>query len=101
MATRSRQDTALVAVPAADLSALLAEVRELRAEVRELRDAQPVEWMTPAEAGEVLGVSAGVLANWRYEQRGPSYVRVGRVIRYDRRAVDEWLLRHVETPASA
>lgn len=100
MATRST-DTALVAVPAADLSALLAEVRELRAEVRELRDAQPVEWLVPEEAGAVLGLTVQRLADLRSLGGGPAFARVGRTIRYRRADLDGWLMDHIEVPATA
>lgn len=43
---------------------------------------------------EVAGV-LGVPANWRYQGRGPAFVKVGRHVRYRRRDVDAWIDRHV------
>lgn len=33
--------------------------------------------LTPREAGELMRVSPGSLANWRYEGRGPVFIRLG------------------------
>lgn len=49
----------------------------------------------PEEVAEVLGVPVGTLANWRYQRRGPAFVKVGRHVRYRRRDVDSWVERHV------
>ncbi|WP_436792822.1 helix-turn-helix transcriptional regulator [Actinospongicola halichondriae] len=49
----------------------------------------------PEEVAEVLGVPVGTLANWRYQRRGPAFVKVGRHVRYRRRDVDGWVERHV------
>jgi hypothetical protein len=47
--------------------------------------------LEPHEVAEYLGVPTGTLANWRYQGRGPAFVRHGRFVRY--RAVDiaTWL----------
>lgn len=45
----------------------------------------------PEEVAEVLGVPAGTLANWRYQGRGPDFVKVGRHVRYRRLDVDTWI----------
>jgi hypothetical protein len=47
------------------------------------------ERMTPAAVAEYLDVSEATLRNWRSEQRGPAYFRLGRVF-YWRRDVDRW-----------
>lgn len=77
---------------------LLAALDSLRAEVVALRESQPEQWLTPAEAGEVLDLSAQALAAARSEGRGPRYARVGRLIRYRRSDLDEWLGAHLVTP---
>ncbi len=41
-------------------------------------------------AGE-LGIPVKTLAEWRSRRIGPSYVRVGRHVRYRREAIDAWL----------
>lgn len=41
------------------------------------------------------GVRRGTLAQWRYEGKGPAYVKVGRRSFYLRSSVDEWLTAHL------
>ncbi len=47
--------------------------------------------MTPADLSEYLGVPLGTLANWRYQRRGPAFVRLGRHVRYRADDVVEWI----------
>jgi excisionase family DNA binding protein len=47
--------------------------------------------MTPADLSEYLGVPTGTLANWRYQRRGPIFVRIGRHVRYRSEDVARWL----------
>ena len=49
----------------------------------------------PEEVAEMLGVPVGTLANWRYQGRGPAFVKVGRHVRYRRRDVVAWIGQHV------
>ncbi|MDZ7673744.1 MAG: helix-turn-helix domain-containing protein [Acidimicrobiales bacterium] len=49
----------------------------------------------PEEVAEVLGVPIGTLANWRYQGRGPAFVKVGRHVRYRRSDVLGWIERNV------
>ena len=56
----------------------------------------PVLLTTP-EAAQILRVSARTLRRWRDEGRGdgPPYLRLGRKIVYDRKALSTWLGRSV------
>jgi len=47
--------------------------------------------MDAAEVSEYLGVPTGTLANWRYQHRGPAFIRVGRHVRYRAEDVGQWL----------
>lgn len=47
--------------------------------------------MDATEVSEYLGVPRGTLANWRYQHRGPAFVRVGRHVRYRAEDVGRWL----------
>lgn len=47
--------------------------------------------MDPTEMSQYLGIPTGTLANWRYQRRGPAFVRVGRHVRYRAEDVGEWL----------
>lgn len=46
---------------------------------------------TPGQLGEYLGIPPTTLAQWRWVRTGPTYVRLGRLIRYRREDVEEWL----------
>ena len=40
-------------------------------------------WVDDREAAEILGFkNVQTLRNWRHEQRGPSYSKLGRSVRY-------------------
>ena len=47
--------------------------------------------LTPAQVGDYLGVPLGTLANWRYQGRGPAYVRLGRHVRYRAQDITAWI----------
>ncbi len=49
------------------------------------------ELLTPTEVADQLRVDTRTLSRWRSEGNGPTYVRVGRAIRYDQLAVSNWL----------
>ena len=56
------------------------------------------ELLTQSEAAERLGLTnPGTLAVWRSTQRYDlPYIRVGRSIRYDAKAIEEFLSRNTE-----
>lgn len=55
-------------------------------------DLAPGHFLTPAQAAQVLGLSAKTLATWRSTGRHAlPYIRVGARIRYRRSALDAWL----------
>ena len=44
------------------------------------------------DAADYLGVRPQTLANWRHlGGRGPRYLRVGALVKYDERDLDAWL----------
>jgi hypothetical protein len=49
----------------------------------------PRKLLKPADAAELLGISASTLAKWRMIGRGPEFVKLGSAVRYDPRRVDE------------
>lgn len=54
-------------------------------------DAGPLAYNT-ADAARLIGVSPKTLLNWRYEGKGPEYVRVSRsLVLYRRDDLDAWL----------
>lgn len=46
---------------------------------------------TIAEAAEYLGVKPSALTKWRYEKRGPAYVKSGSRVVYLKSDLDAWL----------
>ncbi|MFC3848853.1 helix-turn-helix transcriptional regulator [Corynebacterium hansenii] len=83
------------------LDPLLAEITDaVRAVVREelakMTTPEPVildadEWLPTGAAADLIGASASTLARWRAEGSGPPFARHGRVIRYHRDALRDWM----------
>jgi excisionase family DNA binding protein len=46
------------------------------------------EYMTPAELAQRLNVSQKSVTNWTQARRLPGMVKIGRVWRYERRAIE-------------
>ena len=40
---------------------------------------------------DYLDIPTGTLANWRYQGRGPAYVRIGRHVRYRAEDIARWI----------
>ena len=49
--------------------------------------------LTPEDVSSFLGVPIGTLANWRYLGRGPTFVRIGRHVRYRPEDLGTWIDR--------
>ena len=43
------------------------------------------------QVAELLGCTEAALALWRRERRGPTYVRLGRLVRYRKSGVSSWI----------
>lgn len=56
--------------------------------------------ITASDLSEYLGVPTGTLANWRYQGRGPAFVRLGRHVRYRAQDVLDWISEQVSDGAS-
>jgi excisionase family DNA binding protein len=50
----------------------------------------PSPWLRPEDAADYLGVSLGTLRNWTSARYIP-FARRGRVVRYHRHSLDDWL----------
>jgi excisionase family DNA binding protein len=55
------------------------------------RSQKPRALLSPSEVSRYLGVPLGTLANWRYQGRGPAFLRVGRHVRYRSEDVATWV----------
>lgn len=73
----------------------------VRAEFTKLREEltprtpqhDPEELVTTEQAAEILGISPNTLARYRSDEdpNGPRFRRQGRIVRYRRRDLNEWL----------
>ena len=63
----------------------------------------PNQPMDSYEAAAFLGLkSVGTLANWRGQNRGPAYIRIGSNIRYLRSDLEAWITaQRITTTESA
>jgi len=58
--------------------------------------------LTPREVSEYLNVRVATLAAWRYTGDGPAYVRLGRMIRYQRSDIEDYVsVSRVDHPSSS
>ncbi|MEM7442003.1 MAG: helix-turn-helix domain-containing protein [Pseudomonadota bacterium] len=46
--------------------------------------------LMPEQAAMETGVAKQTLADWRHQQKGPPFVRIGRSIRYRKAALEQW-----------
>jgi len=49
------------------------------------------EAVSAADAAKATGVSVSTLATWRSRGGGPRFLKLGRAVRYRRRALLEWM----------
>lgn len=52
-----------------------------------------VQWLTPDDLARMWQVSVGTIANWRTNKKGPEFVRIGGLVRYNPTAVQAWLAK--------
>jgi len=65
--------------------------KDYKAQIREAANSrEPL--LKPEEAGEYLGFTPGWLAKLRMRGGdGPRFIKLGRKVRYERSALDEWI----------
>ena len=51
----------------------------------------PEPLMTPQQLAAYIGVPVQTLANWRYRNDGPRWLKVGRHVRYAMADIERWL----------
>ena len=56
------------------------------------------ENLTIVEAAAYIGCSPASLRAWKAQSRGPRYFRAGRLVRYRREDLDEWIVGRLSTP---
>lgn len=52
---------------------------------------QITELLTPRETAGFLKVSVHTLAKWRCNKKGPEYMKTGRLVKYNRKALETYL----------
>jgi excisionase family DNA binding protein len=57
-------------------------------------------YLKPAEAADYLRSSASTLAKARRSGLGPTFVRIGRSVRYRRADLDSWMAESAQTAVS-
>lgn len=58
---------------------------------RQAESPLPTRYLTPRDLADLLGVPQATIYQWRYQRIGPRGFRVGRHLRYDPKAVREWI----------
>ena len=53
-----------------------------------------LRYLNEDEVAALIGFAVGSLRNWRFLGRGPSYVKMGRSVRYQLRHVLDWMESH-------
>lgn len=51
-------------------------------------------WFSQREISEVFGIKASTLANWRTHGKGPTYSKVGQLVRYNINNVNKFFERN-------
>ena len=60
------------------------------------------ELLNEAGAAEFLSIPATTLTRWRFERRGPAFIKVGKAVRYRRADLERFLeTGRVETDPSS
>ena len=47
--------------------------------------------LSPREVGELLGISTGTLRSWRERNDGSAWLRVGKLVKYEKADLEVWL----------
>ena len=55
------------------------------------------DYLTKEQAAEVLNVKTSLLDVWRWNGKGPTYIRFGKVVRYSRAALQQFITANVYT----
>lgn len=55
------------------------------------------EAVTTTEAGRIVGFPPSTLSTWRSRGGGPPFLKIGAAVRYQRRALFEWLAARQRT----
>ena len=51
----------------------------------------PNRWLTSTEVAMLLRVRPATMSQWRWRKRGPAFVKLGPLVRYDEREVRKYM----------
>jgi len=69
--------------------------------MRAVAHVDPEELIGNNEAAKLIGVAPETLVQWRYQKRGPCFLKVGRLVWYRRADLAAWLAAQRRDPAAA
>jgi hypothetical protein len=73
-----------------EIGGALAMQNDYKNQIREAANSrEPL--LRPEEAGEYLRLTPGWLAKLRMNGDGPKFIKLGRKVRYERAALDDWI----------
>jgi hypothetical protein len=52
---------------------------------------QDLDLLTPQQTAKALKITPAALTRFRFEHRGPAFMKVGRLVRYSRQDLEEYL----------
>ena len=64
--------------------------------------AQPVarQLLNNDETADMLNVSRRTLPVWRVQGKGPKFIKIGKLVRYERTEIDAWILANTHANTS-
>lgn len=75
-------------------SAVEAALQKLTDEVAEARPAEYPDNLTTEQTAKYLQCSTQRIEIWRHHGEGPPYIKLGRMVRYRKSDLDEWIESH-------
>jgi excisionase family DNA binding protein len=63
--------------------------------------AQAQQWLSPEELAAELDVPLKTVYLWNHKRRGPAFTKIGKHVRYSRKAIDEWLASRTTQPIAS
>lgn len=69
--------------------------------MRTVANVDPEELIGNDVAAKLIGVAPETLVQWRYQKRGPCFLKVGRLVWYRRADLSAWLAAQRRDPAAA
>lgn len=77
------------------------DAHEIQAAIERALRSPATEYLTTQQAAAYLGVSKPRLEIWRCRGGGPRFSKIGRIVRYKRTDLDEFMREHAPERASS